>query len=101
MARLALALAAAALSGCVTQDPGFRGVTGVREITADEARSCTYITDIVSKPGVYGPLAQQGLEYARNKALDLAKQSGANAMVFETVTPGTQVYEIRGTAYRC
>lgn len=102
MARLAWALVAAgALTGCVTDDPGFRGVTGVREITEAEAASCTPITDIRATPGVYGPLAQQGLQYARNQALDLAKESGANAVVFRPVSPGSPVYEIRARAYRC
>jgi hypothetical protein len=87
------------LSGC--DDPGFRGVSGVAEITPAEAAACTLVTNITATPGVYGPLAQQGLEYSRNRVLDLAKESGANAVVFEQVTPGTMVTEVRAAAYRC
>lgn len=101
MNRLALLLAASAgLAACVS-DPGFRGVTGVRTITAAEAAACRYVTEIRATPGAYGPLAQQGLEYSRNRVLDLAKQSGANAVVFGQVTPGEMVTEIRATAYAC
>lgn len=89
------------LSGCVTDDPGFRGVTGVREITAEEAAACTYVMNIRSKPSVYGPLAQQGLRYSRNQVLDYAKSNGANAVLFDSVSPGTDVYEVKAAAYRC
>jgi hypothetical protein len=95
-----LGLATLALAACVS-DPGFRGVTGVRTITASEAAACRYVTDIRATPGAYGPLAQQGLEYSRNRVLDLAKQSGANAVVFAQVTPGDLVTEVRATAYAC
>lgn len=95
-----LVLAPLALAACVS-DPGFRGVTGVRTITAAEAVACRYVTDIRATPGVYGPLAQQGLEYSRNRVLDLAKQSGANAVVFDEVVPGELVTEITAKAYAC
>jgi hypothetical protein len=101
MNRHFLALAAAAAAAACVSDPGFRAVTGVRTIDAADAARCTYVTDIRAKPGAYGPFAQQGLEYARNRVLDLAKQSGANAVVFRPVVPGELVTEITATAYRC
>jgi hypothetical protein len=99
MSRLPV-LAVLALAACVS-DPGLRGVTGVRVIEAAEAQRCTYVTDIRATPGAYGPFAQQGLEYSRNRVLDLARQSGANAVVFRPVVPGEMVTEITATAYRC
>ncbi len=93
-------LALLVLAAC-TDDPGFTGVAGVREITTAEAQSCSYIADIRARPGVYGPLAQQGLEYARNQVMADAKAGGANAVVFAPVSPGVPVYELRATAYRC
>lgn len=89
-----------ALSACTT-DPGFVQVSGVREISAAEAARCSYISDFRMKPGVYGPLAGQGLRYARNKVMSDARDAGANAIIFDAVAPGADVYEVRAVAYRC
>ncbi len=94
------ALAAALVAGC-TQDPGFVPVRGVDEITAAQAASCAYLLDIRMKPGVYGPLADQGVKYARNRVLADAKAAGGNAVVFKAVSPGTDLTVIEATAYRC
>jgi len=103
MTRLpALPLLAAALLAACTQDPGFVGVPGIREAEPHEVTACTYLSNIAMTPGVYGPLlAEQGLRYARNKVKEDAIAAGANTVVFEKVTPGTDVYQIRATAYRC
>ena len=90
----------AALGAC-TEEAGLTPVPGMREITPDQAKACAYVMNIRAEPGVYGPLAQQGLQVARNQVFDLAREHGANAVVFEPVSPGTLVTEIRGTAYRC
>jgi len=95
-----LFVAALFLAACA-EDPGLRGVTGVAEITEAEAASCSPVIDIRAKPGAYGPLAQQGLEYSRNQVLSTAKESGANAVVFQPVSPGAMVTELRATAYLC
>lgn len=87
------------LSAC--NDPGFTGVPSVRTATASEVAACAYVIDLRVRPGVYGPLAQQGLEYSRNQVLDSARQAGANTVVFDRVEPGTMVTEVRATAYRC
>jgi hypothetical protein len=100
MFRTLLSLAAVfALGAC--NDPGFTGVPSVRTASAAEVTACAYVMDIRARPGVYGPLAQQGLEYSRNQVLDTARQEGANTVVFEQVDPGAMVTEIRATAYRC
>ena len=103
MTRLpALPLLAAALLAACTQDPGFVGVPGIREAEPHEVTACSYLSNISMTPGVYGPLlAEQGLRYARNKLKEDAIAAGANTVVFEKVTPGTDVYQIRATAYRC
>lgn len=100
MIRKSVAAALLLVSAC-TDDPGFRGVTGVAEITAEQAASCTHLTNIRAAPGVYGPLAQQGLDYSRNKVLAMAKESGGNAVVFEPVSPGALVTEMHAATYRC
>lgn len=87
--------------GACTPDPGFVPVSGVREITAAEAASCAYVSNISMTPGVYGPLAGQGLRYARNKVMSDARDAGANAILFDQVTPGADVYEVKAVAYRC
>lgn len=96
---LLTAVALALVSGCT--DPGFAGVGGVATISQAEAARCTYLTNIRGEPSVFGPLAQQGLEYTRNQVLASARDAGANAVVFEQVTPGEPVYELRAAAYRC
>ena len=88
------------LSAC-TSDPGFTGVSGVREVTAQEISQCKYISDISMTPGVYGQLATQGLKYARNKVMAEAQAAGANAIVFDQATPGADVYQLHAVAYRC
>lgn len=100
MRPLAPLAALVALVAC-SNDPGFTGVSGIREITAAEAQTCRYIMGIRGTPSVFGPLAQQGLEYTRNRILADAKEAGANAIVFDPVSPGTQVYEVTATAYSC
>lgn len=90
----------AAVAGC-TSDPGFTGVPGVREAEATEVAACAYVSNIGMTPGVFGPLAEEGLKYARNKVKEEALQAGANTVVFDKVTPGTEVYRVTATAYRC
>ncbi len=92
--------AVGALSACAT-DPGFVPVSGVREISQAEATQCSYISDFRMTPPVYGPLAGQGLRYARNKVMADARDAGANAVVFDPVTPGADVYAIHAVGYRC
>lgn len=96
---LAVALAAG-LAGCM-RDPGFTGVAGVREATAAEVAACTYVSDIRMKPGTYGLLADQGVKYARNTIMADARDAGADTVVFDSVTPGADVYELHAVAYRC
>jgi len=98
---MALALAAVPLAAC-TNDPGFTGVYGVREATAGEVSACRYISDITMRPSLYGPvLGQEALKYSRNKILAEARDSGANTVVFDQATPGTDVYNLHAKAYSC
>ncbi|MCV2863813.1 hypothetical protein [Defluviimonas sp. WL0075] len=92
---------AAALAGC-TNDPGFRGVIGVREARAEDVLACRYISDISMRPSLYGPvLGQQALKYARNTIMADALDSGANTVVFDQATPGSDVYKLHAKAYSC
>ncbi len=90
----------APLSACI-RDPGFTGVSGMREATAAEVAQCRYITDIRSTPGTYGILASPGVRYARNRILADAQQAGANTVVFDPVSPGTEIYQLHAVAYSC
>ncbi len=82
-------------------NPGFTGVPDVRTATAAEVAGCAFVTELRTRPGVYGPFAQQGLDFARNQTLAAARDDGANTVVFEPVEPGALVTEIRARAYRC
>jgi hypothetical protein len=95
----AAALVSALVAGC--NDPGFRGVDGVRTAEAAEVAACRYVSDIRMQPSVYGPLADEGLRYVRNRIMADAQTLGANTVVFEKVTPGLPVGEVRATAYTC
>lgn len=95
-----IAAMVAGLAGC-TNDPGFRGVSGVREASAAEVTACRYITDISMRPGVYGVLAEEGLKYARNTIMADALDAGANTVVFDQVTPGADIYKLHAQAYQC
>lgn len=97
----ALAVLAAVTAGC-TNDPGFTGVSGVREAEAGEVLACRYISDISARPALYGPvLGQEALKYSRNTILADALDSGANTVVFDQVTPGSDIYKLHAKAYRC
>lgn len=97
---LLVAALALPLAACI-RDPGFTGVAGVREATAAEVAQCRYISDFRMTPGTYGVLADQGIKYARNKIMADAKASGANAVVFDQVSPGSDIYELHAVAYSC
>ncbi|MDE3123595.1 MAG: hypothetical protein KGK00_17630 [Paracoccaceae bacterium] len=73
----------------------------VRVATKAEVARCAYVTNISDKPGLYGALASQGIDYARKAIIDGAAQAGANTVVFDPVDPGTMVTELTATAYRC
>jgi hypothetical protein len=90
----------APLSACI-RDPGSTGVSGMREATAAEVAQCRYISDIRSTPGTYGILASPGVRYARNRILADAQQAGANTVVFDPVSPGTEIYQLHAVAYSC
>ncbi|MFZ5752103.1 MAG: hypothetical protein ACOY5U_13705 [Pseudomonadota bacterium] len=53
------------------------------------------------KPGVYGPLAEEGLRYARNSIKLDARNAGANTVVFDAAPPGVAIYELHAVAYHC
>lgn len=101
MQRILGALAIGGIMAGCTDDPGFTGVTGVREATLADVGQCKYLMDISGRPGVYGPLLQQGLKYTRNSIMADAQDAGANTVVFDQVTPGEAVYKLRATAYSC
>lgn len=93
-------LLVAAVAGC-SRDPGFVGVAGVREAEATEVAQCAYVSDIRGTPGVFGPLADQGVKYTRNQIMADARDAGANTVVFDKVAPGSAIYELHAIAYRC
>ena len=101
MRGLSMAIAVALMGAGCTADPGFTGVTGVREADASAVAQCRYITDIGMTPGVFGELATQGLKYAHNKILAEARDAGANTAVFDQTTPGVDVYKLHAVAYAC
>lgn len=93
-------LAPLALIGCA--NPGYQSVPGVREADAASVAQCQHLSNIRGVPSVYGPLlGGQGLSYTRNQVLADAQAAGANTVVFDKVTPGQEVYELRAAAYRC
>jgi len=89
-----------ALAACAA-DPGFVPVSGVREISRAEASQCRYISDFSMTPPVYGPLAGQGLRYTRNKVMADARDAGANAIIFDAVTPGGDIVSVHAVGYQC
>lgn len=90
----------AGLAAC-TSDPGFVGVPGMRETDAASVTACRYIQNITGRPSVFGPLASQGVRYSHNQILAMARDAGADTVVFDPVSPGADVYELRAVAYRC
>jgi hypothetical protein len=97
---MAIVSMASMLAGCTT-DPGFTGVSGVREADAAAVGQCRYVSDVSMTPGVYGQLATQGLKYARNKIMAEAQSAGANTVVFDKTSPGADVYQLHAVAYSC
>ena len=98
--RIRPVLALLALAAC-TPDPGLVGVPGMRVATDDQIKGCTYVTNMTVTPSVYGVLAEEGLRYSRNQLLAMARDSGADTVVFEVTPPGQPVYKVNGVAWRC
>lgn len=88
------------VAGC-TNDPGFHGTPRVRTAEAGEVAACAYVSGLSITPSVFGPLADEGLKYSRNKIMADAAGLGANTVVFDKVEPGTTVTKVIATAYRC
>ena len=101
MKHIILLTAFAGIVGGCTSDPGFTGVTGIREVSANDVAQCTYVTDIRAKPAVYGVLADQGITYSRNTILASARDAGANTVVFDPVGSGAVVDRLHAVAYKC
>lgn len=87
------------VAACTT--PWGDAPTTVREATLAEVGSCTPIKTIRANPGVFGPLAEQGLANARKRIYQSAERDGANVVVIEPTLPGQPVVELVATAYRC
>ncbi len=93
-------MVAVTLAGC--NDPGFRGVAEVRIAQASEVGQCRLLGTITNEPGLYGPIfAREAERYARNKILEMAREDGADTVVFDPVVPGEPVYLLRASAYDC
>ena len=56
---------------------------------------------VIVTPSVYGVLAEEGLRYSRNQLLAMARDSGADTVVFEVTPKGQPVYKVNGVAWRC
>ncbi len=98
MKRFALGAAlAASLLACTPATPTKPG----SRVQARRLAACTYVSDIRMRPGTYGLLADQGVKYARNTIMADARDAGANTVVFDSVAPGADVYQLHAVAYRC
>ena len=86
------------LAACT--DPAYLG-SPVRVASETEVANCTYVTSYRTRPGVYGPLASQGLEDARRTTLESAAEAGANTVVFAPIPADGLVTEIEADAYVC
>jgi hypothetical protein len=88
----------AALSACT---PPAVAVKTVRDATPADVVGCSELGRVKGVPKVFGPLAQVGLNDARNVAKRVALEQGATDVVFDPVPEGAQAFEVNGTAYRC
>ncbi|MDA8747553.1 DUF4156 domain-containing protein [Litoreibacter sp.] len=86
------------IAGCT---PPAVALKTVRDAQPADVVGCQKIGRVTGVPGVYGPLAQIGLNDARKAAKKVALDQGANAVVFDEIPPGETAFEIKGTAYRC
>lgn len=84
------------LSACTVPPPA------TVEIATDaEVANCEYVKNISTTPGLFGALAEPGIEEARQATLRSAEASGANTIVFAPVEPDVPVYRLEAVAYRC
>ncbi|PTX55638.1 hypothetical protein C8N43_0277 [Litoreibacter ponti] len=87
----------AALTACT---PAIYEVPGVVEKLPSEVANCERVGRVTGKPGVFGPLAEIGLQDARRAAEQTAKEAGANTIVYDPLPEG-EVYELPATVYKC
>jgi len=81
--------------------PAINSVPGVNIVNADDVFDCTLIGRVRTTPGVFGPLRDVGLQDAQKRALELAKGQGGNAIVFDALPVGQEVFELNGQVYKC
>lgn len=89
----------AGLSACT--NPGYVAPEGIREASAAEVATCSYVTDIRMAAGVWGPwFEDRAIDNARKRIKLDARDAGANTVVFSpSVGVGAQLVEAK--AYRC
>lgn len=96
---IAVPAVAVLLAGCT--NPGQRDVAGVRQASAAEVAQCRYVADFRARPGVYGVLADQGVQLAVRQIKIDAREAGADTVVFDPVAPDTLVTSLHAVAYDC
>lgn len=89
----------AGLAACT--NPGYVAPEGIREASAAEVATCSYVTDIRMAAGVWGPwFEDRAIDNARKRIKLDARDAGANTVVFSpSVGVGAQLVEAK--AYRC
>ena len=76
--------------------------SGVRVATAEGVAACKPVSILTTTTGVTGSIAQdKAMELARNETKSMAREAGANTIVYENGGPGSDDLFVRAAAYVC
>lgn len=76
--------------------------SGVREATLAEVDTCRPISILTTTTGVSGTIARdKAMELARNEMKSMAREAGANTVVYQNGAPGSEDLFVRAGAYVC
>ena len=89
------------LAACQPASP-LVDTSGVREATLADVSNCKPISILTTTTGVTGTIARdKSMEIARNETKSMAREAGANTVVYQNGGPGSDDLFVRAEAYVC
>lgn len=99
-------IAVLAVAGCAPTLPPVQ-VVGVQAVALLDVTECEPLGWVTGRPGLYGAFSEIGIREARKAALESARDSGGNRVVFDPLpevdedAPEPPVVALRGRVYKC
>ncbi len=100
--RIFLAFFALALTQACEPASPLVDTSGVQVAAKADVAACKPVSILTTTTGVTGTIAQdKAMELARNETKSMAREAGANTIVFQNGGPGSEDLFVRAEAYVC